>query len=177
MFGQNIPYQAFFAIYLIIACNFIGELFGCKLRQLLTDNMLVKHFIGYLTLLFFAVLTNTNENTTTKDVIIASLISFILYIWFVLTTKTHLYVMIVIITLVFIMYVITIAKNNEINDQQIDKYDIINYIILSVTVLITIGGVYSYMILKMKERGKSFNYYTFFIGKPKCRNDNLDKLF
>lgn len=177
MFEQNIPYQAFFAIYLIIACNFIGELFGCKLRQLLSENMLAKHFIGYLTLLFFAVLTNTDDNTTTQDVIIASIISFILYVWFVLTTKTHLYVMLTIIALFFIMYVVSIAKKNELNNETLDKYDLLNYIILFITIIITILGVYNYMKLKIKERGKLFNYYTFFIGKPNCRNDKIDRIF
>ena len=52
LYLDNIPYEAFFAIYLIIACNFIGEVFGCKFRQLLQNNMLIKHFFAFLTLMF-----------------------------------------------------------------------------------------------------------------------------
>ena len=29
---NEIPYEAFFGIYLLVASNFLAELFGCKLR-------------------------------------------------------------------------------------------------------------------------------------------------
>ena len=46
-----------FVLLLIIFGNFLGELMPCKVREALSNNMLLKHFLGYLTLLFFAVLT------------------------------------------------------------------------------------------------------------------------
>ena len=40
---DKIPYEAFFALYLIIASNYIGDLFSCKFRELLSSSMLIRH--------------------------------------------------------------------------------------------------------------------------------------
>jgi len=176
----GIPYEAFFAIYLIIACNFLGDLLGCKLKKLLQENMYVKHIIGYLTLAFLVILTSVDINN--EDNLIKSIIySFILYLWFICTTKTHIYTTLVVLIIFFIMYVLSIRikilqKNieNDKTKKEIDRLNLINLSLLVVAFVITFFGILYYLMLKKKElstRAEKFSYITFLIGKHKCRND------
>ena len=107
---KNIPYEAFFAIYLIIACNFIGELFGCKFRQALQENMYLKHLFGFLTFAFLVILVSVDFNNI-NNLILAFIYSIIFYIWFVLTTKTHIYITIIVLLIFLIMYILKFRIN------------------------------------------------------------------
>ena len=47
----------FFLFVLVISGNYIGELLPCKIQKIMTESMIVKHFFGYLTILFLVLLT------------------------------------------------------------------------------------------------------------------------
>ena len=183
IFLKNIPYEAFFAIYLIIACNFIGELFGCKLRQVLQENMYLKHLFGFLIFAFLVILASV-DITNNNNLIIAFIYCIIFYIWFVFTTKTHIYITIIVLLMFFIMYILKLRineleKNENLNNKEIEHLKKVNNILLIVAFIITIIGVYNYLILKKKElekRKKKFSYLTFLIGKSKCRNDKYENI-
>jgi hypothetical protein len=175
---KNIPYEAIFAIYLIIACNYIGELFGCKFRQALKENMYLKHLFGILTFVFFVILVNVDISNS-NNLILAFIYSIIFYIWFVLTTKTHIYITIIVLLIFLIMYILKfrineLEKNENLNNKEIENLKKANNILLIVAFIITIFGVFNYLILKKKElekRKEKFSYLTFLIGKSNCRND------
>jgi hypothetical protein len=176
---DNIPYEAFFAIYLIIASNYYGELFGCKFRKLLTDNMFLKHVLAFMTFGFLVILTGIDISKS--DDIIASIIyTVVFYLWFVMSTKTHIYITIIIVLLFFTMYVISyrikFLKNNEEyqNKEKVDELIKINNYLLLVTFIITIWGFINYLYLKYCEYNKEFNLIKFILGDSKCRNDKLD---
>ena len=42
--------------FLILAGNFIGELFQCKIIELFANNIYIKHIIAYISLYFFVIL-------------------------------------------------------------------------------------------------------------------------
>ena len=182
-FFKNIPYEAFFAIYLIIACNFIGELFGCKFRQALQENMYLKHLFGFLTFAFLVILVSV-DITNINNLILAFIYSIILYIWFVLTTKTHIYITAIVLLIFFTMYILTfrineLEKNENLNNKEIEDLKKVNNILLIVALIITILGVLNYLILKKKElekRKQKFSYLTFLIGKSNCRNDKYENI-
>lgn len=180
---NNIPYEAFFAIYLIIASNYIGELFGCKFRKLLTENMYLKHVLAFITFGFLVILTGIDISK--KDELIAGFIyTIVFYIWFVMSTKTHLYITIIIVLLFFTMYVISyrikFLRNNEIykNKEELNKLIKINNYLLLVTLIITILGVLNYLYLKYLEydKKKDFNLMKFIFGNNICRNDKLENI-
>jgi len=176
----GIPYQAFFAIYLIISCNFLSDLLGCKFKKLLRENMYVKHIFGYLTLVFLVILTSVDINDE-ENLIKALIYSFVLYIWFICTTKTHIYTTITVLLIFFIMYVLSIRikileKNieNDKNKEEIDKLNLVNLSLLIIAFVITFFGVLYYLMLqnnKLSRNSDEFSYITFFIGKHKCKND------
>ena len=51
-FGRSA--MATFIFLLIISGNYLGELLGCRLIELLNTSILTKHFLGFLTLFITA---------------------------------------------------------------------------------------------------------------------------
>ena len=49
--------MAIFIFLLIISGNYLGNLFPCKVQEQFENNIYLKHFLGYFTLLFFVILT------------------------------------------------------------------------------------------------------------------------
>jgi hypothetical protein len=142
--------------------------------------MYLKHLFGFFTLLFVVVLNSSLKNR--KDIVLKSLV---LYIFFILLTKTDYNFLIVILILLGLSYVIFLEKdrlekhkdNNsselateENTENKINFYENAINIIYIVIILITFVGVLVYMGEKKLEYKKSFNYITFFIGKTDCKN-------
>lgn len=169
------PYNAFFLIYLLIACNFLAAVFGCKLQYFLQTNMVLKHLVGFLLMMFLIIFAEPRFRDTGKY-LEATVYSIILYIWFILTTKTHIYITVIIIALFMVLYILELWKGTL--DEKIDE-DTINNIKkaqLYITIgafIITILGFFQYMSLKQAEYGGEFNYTTFVLGKENCSNGAL----
>ena len=104
-----------FVLLLIIFGNFLGELMPCKVREALSNNMLLKHFLGYLTLLFFAVLTIYEQSNI--NIIISS---FFVYIYFLFLSKTHYKLWIIVVFLLGVAYFLHIYK---MTTKDVNKYD------------------------------------------------------
>lgn len=178
MFGK-IPYEAFFALYLIISSNFLGELSSCKFREFLSSNMIIKHLLCIITfgfLVIFAGIDLEDDNVYYNGI----LLTITLYIWFVLSTKTHVYVTLIIVLLFFVMYIINHrVKYLKEKNKPTNKLELINKYILIATGIITVFGVINYGYLKkieLNKRGEKFSLFNFLIGKVKCRNDKIDTL-
>ena len=73
-----------FVLLLIISGNFLGELMPCRVREELSSNMILKHFFGYLTLVFFAIVTVFK--TSSMNILF---LSFLVYVYFIVLSKTN----------------------------------------------------------------------------------------
>ena len=109
--------------------------------------MYLKHLFGFLTFVFLVILTSVDIDNI-NNVIKAIIFSIIFYLWFVLTTKTHIYITLIVLLIFFIMYILTIKikileKKSENKKKEIDKFKLINNILLSIAFTITIIGVFN----------------------------------
>ena len=182
-FIADAPYNTLFIIYLLISCNFLANLFSCNLQQLLSENMYLKHLFGFLTMLFCIVYVDSNIVKESKY-IEGFFYAIIFYIWFWLTTKTHLYTTIIILLLLLIVYILQIhinvknqkleKKQTELDQEQknidqeqknidqeqielnksIDKIKLSQYIIIGFACAITIFGFIYYYSEKKREYGE-----------------------
>lgn len=71
-----------FLFYTAVAANFLDKLVGTGMHQLLQDRRM-QHLIGYLLLLFTISLVSGRDSWEMLW------LSAVLYLWFLLTTKTH----------------------------------------------------------------------------------------
>lgn len=168
-------FKGLFLFIFIISGNYLGELLGCRLIKLLNESMVIKHILGFLTLfltLAFTIDLNTSLLKLFK-------ISFILYIIFILSSKTTEYINYLIIFIFIISFIVQLYKdrlkrklemsiintNEKLHLEYIEKY---NDYILKLIIGLIIIGLLIYIGEQKRTYNETFNYYTFFIGDVKC---------
>jgi hypothetical protein len=174
-FIVNAPYNSLFIIYLLISCNFLAQLFGCKLQTLLNNNMYVKHLFGFLTMLFCIILVDSSIQKEFKY-FEGFVYAIIFYIWFWSTTKTDIKFTIVIIIIFMIIYLIQLNKNSltESKEDIKQKKYLANsqFFLAIISLLLTIFGVGFYVQNKQNEYKEKWSIKKFIFGVPKCLEKN-----
>ncbi len=167
-------------LYLIISSNFIADIFGCTLRDLLKKNTFAKHTLAYLTMLLFV--TATTDWSQSYDFGKLMGYSFSYYFIFVLTTRVPFRFLIPILFLFTCMYYIKIYKTTLLrgNDagqmplsevrniyvfQDIDKYQ---QIFLNAALILVFVGFIVYFKNKKAQYGKKFSIFEFFRSNAAC---------
>jgi uncharacterized membrane protein len=161
---------ALFLVWLTIASAYMPELAGCQVRRMLGTSMVAKHLVGLIMIYFTVVVVNPGigvASDTLKNILFACCI----YLWFVLTSRCHFYVILLVVMIVFQTHILHQRLQDDAgNMSQKQKQDtqrlIVNLSLISL--IITVLGVYLYMIAKMKEYGDEFSHWYFFVGRMRC---------
>lgn len=180
-FEEKIPIYTIFILILIISANFLAQIFPCKIQKILNCNMYVKHIFSFLTLMFFVILSAPiGGSMKVNDIIMKA---FLLYIFFIILTKTNHIVFIIIIILLGILYLIILkinelkeSNNNAKNELEEKLNNIYNYISYIIIILLIIGFL-MYMGEKKYEYKNKFEYTKFIFGIPECRGYSPDISF
>lgn len=183
-----------FIFILIVSGNYLGALLPCKVQDFIEHNMYMRHFLGYMTMLFFVILTM-------PDLFINNIFtsSISLYLYFLFFSKTYWKIWVAIIIILSIIYLINTiydmrrTKSNlsgisydDINDEAnkslflgyedvfIDMYakhmPNIRTAVIALILLLTLIGFLIYLGNKKKEFGKNFNFIKFLFGNPVCKH-------
>jgi hypothetical protein len=171
-FEQDIPLYTIFILILIISANFLVQIFPCKIQKSLSNNMYFKHIFSFLTLIFFVVLSAPIGDANFNLIIYKS---FILYVLFIVITKTNHIFFTIIIILLGVLYLIILKLNDLNENNRKDKVklennlnNLYNYISYLIIILIIIGFL-MYMGEKKYEYKENFEYTKFIFGIPYCR--------
>lgn len=100
--------------YMTISTNFIGELYNPELINILHNNYLVKHILGYITLLTFIIFSDSKNLNLIEDF----KISIITYILFVMSTKNSPHYFILSILCIFVAFILDKINNIYIKDKR-----------------------------------------------------------
>lgn len=162
-----------FVFILIITGNYLGELMPCRVRKELNENMILKHICGYLTLVFFAILTIFK--TTQLNIL---LLSAFVYVYFLVLSKTNWRIWLTVVSMLAISYFLYLFKlvyddtpdKDKSNIQTLiaNYSDYIQKTLVSIAFFLTFIGFFAYMGNKKKEYGKDFSYTTFILGNVGC---------
>ena len=177
--GYDVPLWNIFVLFLIIASNYIGELFPCRIQDYLSNNVYLKHFISFLTLLFFVVLTDTSlVKKKFMEIFISSLKLYFLFLLLINSTKKF---FIFALFILAIIYIIQLIKKDYINDENVaeetENYKNIILVEKALFVLFYIVLVLGFIIYlgeKKIEYKNKFKYMTFIFGKPSCKGKSPD---
>jgi|688.fasta_scaffold631511_1 hypothetical protein len=156
------------SFYLLIFCNFLPDILGCRLKTLLHTNIYIKHIIAYIILLFLIILTN--EEFSNRHILELIPLSIIIYIWFIITTRTNIYIIIIILVLLLIIAYLDIKIKKETNELKIKDYKYYQIVLLVITIIISIIGFIDYFIYTYNEKMHKFNFNKFVFGSIKCDN-------
>ena len=157
------PGFSIFALYLLIGSAALYSIFAAPIRELLEKNLLVKHILGYLTLLFFIVLSQAVNVNYPQTI----LFSIFVYLWFVMTTKLSVSYWTLTIFILGSLYAIQMYKQTEEDLTHKEKKLLSNveYIGTGVGFLVTLVGFVKYYLEKRNTHGNGFRVYNFFSGK------------
>jgi len=175
---------AIFIFLLIISGNYLGNLFPCRIQELFEKNIWFKHFLGYFSLVFFVLITmpsdvkdveineNNENNENNEDSNFQTLIisSFLLYIFFLILSKTPSNVWLIVFITCSIIYLLELKKEDyNKNNHSITNINQLQYILGCFILLTTFFGFLVYMGEKKIEYKKKFSYITFIFGATACR--------
>jgi hypothetical protein len=166
-----------FVLYLILSANFLVPLFPCRAQSFLQGSMLSRHILGYLTMTFFVVLTN-QKNPLEISKLFG--MSFLLYLWFILTTRMDVYMFLALIILIGGAYILQLYENDlaeksaENNQAAINKIQLAKKIIAGIALAVTGIGVVLYYGEKRIEYGTKFSHVNFILGSSVCRGKSPD---
>jgi len=102
------PFFSIIILIFIVSVNYIGPIFPCKIQDLFSDNIYIKHILGFFTMLFFIIITIPTQNLSIEASFKQSAI---LYFWFMLMTKTPKYIFLCLCIILLLVYVLTLKKN------------------------------------------------------------------
>ena len=162
---KELPLYMVFVLYLIISSNFLAQLFSCRLQYMLNNSMLAKHFIGYMTLLFFVVLSSGDAHSTSM----ALLYSLFVYIIFWFSTRMAFEYVMVFLFMAASLYIIHLYEKESgerTSRRLIVAREVIQWFMI---VILVVGFVFYWMEKKIEYKNK-FSMATFILGKPACRN-------
>jgi len=168
--------SALFIFILIIAGNFLGTLFPCRIQKNLRYNIWMKHILGLFTMAFLSVVAFQD---TVFSLDFKSLVTYtvVLYSYFLVLSKTPAYIWISIFVLISMVYTYQLKKTQIDEDQtktpstdkDKGKMDTIFTITGSIILILTFFGFFTYMGEKKFEYKKRFSYIKFIFGNTPCK--------
>lgn len=182
--------NALSGMFLWLIFGYLAGMLNCDLQRFLQSHPLVIHLFGIVAFFFlFTVIDNNNKASI--GAVWAK--TFILYILFVLMTKSKWYFVIPVLVILLIdqtlkkdiafqkarieQMVTGEAKEAQIAEEFARKearQRKISYVLNISILVIIITGTMHYMYLQWIEYGDKFNFYDFFIGVHRCKTSMPD---
>lgn len=157
-----------FLLILAVSGNFVAETLGCKTRELLTDNMLVKQII-ILSIIYFAI-DFTTQHSPPIETFANTLVIWVAFLMFTKMNETFTAICFL---LLLIGYILAsqrdyLKKNEKKNKKQINNYkSYIKFVMTLFTILLIVGFVL-YFIKQRNEHKKTWNILKFIFGVHEC---------
>ena len=155
-----------FIFYVTLGGNFVAQLFPCQVQKLFTENIYYKHFLAFF-ILFFAIILTSEKSEKITSVIFSKTI--LLYALFIILTRMDKNFFLMFFFILCIKFIIVNEYTNTHDAVLKEKYDILNKGLNYALICIGIVGFILYYGEKRYEYGKRFNFSTFLLGKPVCR--------
>lgn len=171
--------KGIFLFIFIISGNYLGELLGCRLIDLLNTSILTKHFLGFLTLFITLVISVDLENSLFE----LFYISIGLYIIFIISSRTTKYINFLILIILIISFIIQLyndrlkrKKTQKIINSEEEKHIVYiktyNNIIIIILSILLIIGLLIYIGEQKRTYKDNFSYYTFIMGDLNCKHSD-----
>jgi hypothetical protein len=156
-----------FLFYMIVFCNFLPELVGCKLQVLLKKSMFAKHVLGFFILFFLVVYVSppSKLNTFYQNI----LTSLAVYVLFLMTTRTYWPFMLIILFLVSVMYIMQSNIKEEKDEDKVKRTKKWQRWVATGAIAVIVTGFSTYTYFKYVEYGKDFHFFRFLLGHPSCK--------
>ena len=163
--------KSFFILLLAVSGNFVGETLSCQTRRLL-GNMIAKDVLIFALLYFGLDLMDDESNHPHPIERLKQ--TFFVWLFYSMFTRMTIVPTIVAFILLCLYYLvldlIEYHKNND-NEEYAEKLEYINKNIMKTSIGVVTVGFILYFLKQKNDYGNKFNFFTFFKGVIKCKNN------
>lgn len=184
-YSVYLPRLAFlFLLFTVVTSGFITELLSCQIRYVLTYNIYARHFLAILMIFIFimglggwsidAKLDALAKNDWTSGNVIETLImSFAIYVTFLISSKSQLVPNLIFFGLLLLLYLINTQRNfwkarNMISVHTNAFMLYTTYILGASSIVTLIYGFINYIYYQKSQYGDDFSWFYFILGGQKC---------
>ena len=163
--GRNV-----FILYMVLAGAFLQPLFPCNTTKLFTETPLLRHLVGFFTLIFFVVITDTElDDYMPLGTTLAT--AALIYLWFIVSSKMTANWWLGLIFLLGTLYLIDLYEERQKKEDPRVAATLATAkkIILGASLFLTLVGFLIYVGEKKLDYKSSFNYTTLLLGTTKCK--------
>ncbi len=164
--NSDLDINPLFIFYVTLGGNFVAQLFPCQVQKLFTENIYYKHFLAFF-ILFFAIVLTSDKTEKISTTLLSKTV--LLYSLFIILTRMDKNFFLLFFVTLCIKFIILNELSHTKDAADKDKYNKINKTLNYVLISIGIIGFILYYGEKKYEYGKRFNFITFLLGKPVCR--------
>jgi hypothetical protein len=164
--NSDLDINPLFIFYVTLGGNFVAQLFPCQVQKLFTENIYYKHFLAFF-ILFFAIVLTSDKTEKISTTLLSKTV--LLYSLFIILTRMDKNFFLLFFLTLCIKFIILNELSHTKDAADKDKYNKINKTLNYVLISIGVIGFILYYGEKKYEYGKRFNFLTFLLGKPVCR--------
>lgn len=173
-----------FVIYAVITSGYIQEVLSCQMRSFLQTMYYPRHLFGILLVFIFIMMEggwawDTQENEaqpndwSSGNVLDTMSIALIIYIIFLLSSKSKLLPNVAFFVLMFALYCINTQRNywkarDIISEETNNTVLNVEIGMFVVSMIVLLSGFGEYIFYQRAEYGDKFSWYTFLLGSKKC---------
>lgn len=179
MLDKNTLHALFLFIFILLGKH-VSELLACSISNIISTHFLVKHMIG-----FFILYTTLISIEKKKDLFNLFSKTILLYIWFIIITKTTRRINISIIIILLITYFIYLYNErlkkkkykNKNNNNLIKILDLYEKYIIYIVVVLSFLGFIIYIGEKKLDFKNNFSWIDFLFYRTEentCNNTKSD---
>jgi hypothetical protein len=191
-FSSNVSRFAFiFLIYALITSGYISEILSCQMKTFIQNKWYARHILAVILVFAFIMFEGgwdfdkdredkESNNWASGNTLHSIVMAFIIYLIFIISSKSKLIPNILFFSLLFFLYVINTyreyqLRRAEINESTNNNIIIFEKIIFSIAIIFLVIGFIDYYYYKKKQHEitKDFKWFDFFVGTTKC-NDSHD---
>ena len=163
--GRNV-----FILFLVLAGGFLQPLFPCNTTKLFTESKFARHILGFFTLIFFVVVSDTEiDDYMPLGTILV--VSAAIYLWFLIASKMTANWWLVLVALLGGLYLIDLYETRQKREDPViaGRLDTTKNVLVAGSLLITLVGFLIYLGEKKLDYKGKFNYSDFFLSTPACK--------
>ena len=155
-------------MYLWLLFGFFSTLISCDLQRAVSQNMYIKHLVALITFFF---LMTVIDNDNDAGIVQTWLKTFVVYILFLMSTKSKLLASTAVLILLIIDQTIKIHMQYTLKhhpEKNLDTLKKVREGLFTILIVIIIVGYIHYYIRARRDFGKNFSYSKFIFGTVHC---------
>ena len=178
-----------FLIFVIISSGYLKGFLSCEMQDFLENKDTAKHILGFMLVFVFIMMEGgwsfnekdddmESNNWSSGNALDSLAMAAIIYILFIISSKSRLTYNIIFFTIMFILYVINTQRSYNhvrkfITDETNTNIMYYEKWIFGISLLVLIIGLIDYIIYQRNYYKSKFSWYIFLMGVHKCHTLNI----